>query len=323
MNRAFSARRVTTVAASTLVAAVLLTSCSSTSNDVAAGETRTVQTVMGEVSVPVDIDSVIVLEGRRDTDIALALDLPLVGFPARDPADGYELRGPLADAIDAAMEEGAEELFLVDEINIEAIAQKAPSVIISRSTEIEPIKDQLEAIAPVIAIGNQDETTWQEDLLTVGEATGTEARAEELIAEYEARVLEIQTTYATQIAENSVVAFEYDDEGSDVGGGRLESLVLEDVGALPSEAFATALASDETQEFSYEQTLSAYDDADAILVFVTSSAWWDEVNADALWQQLPAVAAGHVVRGDRLTHDGGPITAMKILDAVEELYKTI
>ncbi|QHC58714.1 ABC transporter substrate-binding protein [Rathayibacter sp. VKM Ac-2760] len=305
-------------ATTTIVAVSLLTACSAAGGG--AEQTRQVDTVRGAVEVPSAIDSVVVLEGRRDTDIVLALELPLVGFPARDAADGYELRGPLADAIDAATADGAEELFLVDEINLESIAEKAPSLIVSRSTEIEPIAAELEAIAPVVAIGNQDETTWQEDILTVGAATGTEELAQEWIDRYDARVAELKTAFAEEIAATPVVPFEFDDEGSDVGGQRLESLVLEDLGATPSAAFASALASGETVEFSYEQTLSAYQDAGGIYVFVTSADWWAELQATDLWQELPAVAAGDVVRGDRLTHDGGPITAMRILDQLEELY---
>ncbi|MEJ5914374.1 ABC transporter substrate-binding protein [Pseudokineococcus sp. 1T1Z-3] len=290
-----------------------------------AAPTRTVDTVMGEVAVPEpeDIDSVVVLEGRRDTDVVLALDLPLVGYPSRDPADGYELRGPLADGLEAADAQGAQPLFLVDEINLEAIAQVAPDLIVSRSTELEPIMAELQAIAPVVPIGNQDETTWQADLLTVGAATGRTAEAEALIAEYDARVQEIRTRYAEQIATTSVVPFEYDDEGTDVGGGRLESMVLQDVGALPSEAFAQALDSGETVEFSFEQTRTAYDDADAILVFVTSAQMWASMGQDALWTSLPAVEQGQVVRGDRLTHDGGPLTALHVLDQVEQLYASV
>jgi len=301
---------------------LVLAGCATTGPD-AASAGRTVDTVRGEVTVPESIDSVVVLEGRRDTDIVLALDLPLVGYPARDIADGYELRGPLADEIDAAIETGASELFLVDEINLEAIAEAAPSIIVSRSTEIEPIAAELEAIAPVVAIGNQDETTWQEDLVTVAEATGTEAKAEELLAAYDARVEEIKTTYAAQIASTPVVAFEFDDEGTDVGGQRLESIVLEDIGVLPSQAFDDALTGTETLEFSFEQTFTAYQDAGAILVFVTSAEWWESMSNDELWTSLPAVQAGQVVRGDRLTHDGGPITAMHILDQIEQLYQTV
>lgn len=304
-------------------ALMLATACAVPEAGAPAGATRTVQTVMGDVSVPEQIDSVVVLEGRRDTDIALALDLPLVGYPARDIADGYELRGPLADELDQAAVDGARELFLVDEINLEAITEAAPSLIISRSTEIEPIAEELSAIAPVVAIGNQDQTTWQEDLLTVGQATGTQAKAQELIDAYEARVAEIRTTYADQIASTPVVPFEYDDEGSDVGAQRLESLVLTDLGAVPGEALATSRASGETVEHSYEQTLDAYDDAGALLVFVTSGQWWADLQGDPLWQALPAVQNGNVVRGDRLTHDGGPITAMHVLDQLEQLYAAV
>jgi len=319
-------RNIVLAVASLGASALLLSGCSSAAApSEATGATRTVDTVLGEAIVPEQIDSVIVLEGRRDTDIVLALELPLVGFPGRDVSDGYDIEAPLTELLDAAIADGAEELFLVDEVNIEAIAQKAPTIVVSRSTEIVPIKDQLDALTTVVAIGNQAETTWQEDLLTVGEATGTTAKAEELIAEYDARVLEIQTTYAEQIASTKVVPLEYSSEKSDVGGGRLQSIVLADVGVLPAEAFAEALSrpNENNVEFSPEQTLTAYSDADAILAFVTTAETWAAKDEDDLWTALPAVVDGQVVRADRMSHDGGPITAMYILDKLEELYQTV
>ena len=66
-----------------LTITVFLASCSS-SEDAAESSTaggRTVETVLGEVTVPEEINSVVVLEGRRDLDIVLSLGLPLKGYP--------------------------------------------------------------------------------------------------------------------------------------------------------------------------------------------------------------------------------------------------
>jgi iron complex transport system substrate-binding protein len=69
--------------------------------------------------------------------------------------------------------------------------------------------------------------------------------------------------------------------------------------------------------------LAKHSDAGAILVVVETAEEWAALEADPLWNELPAVAAGNVVRTDKMTHEGGPITAMRILDLIEQLYETV
>ncbi|NQX11574.1 ABC transporter substrate-binding protein [Microbacteriaceae bacterium VKM Ac-2855] len=316
------ARRVAPALLATVTAVALLAGCAGTAEGAdSTADGVTVESQLGPVTIPADIDSIVVLEGRRDLDIVLSLGLPLVGVPYREVGEA-DLEAPLAEAYAVAAENGAEELFLDDEINIEAVAAAAPSLIISRVDDVEPILEELQAIAPVLAIGDQDRTTWQEDLLLVAEATGTSAKAEELIAEYDARVAEIASTYADVIAANTVVPLGTDSEGSQVRPNRLLSTALTDVGAQPSAAFAEAVSIDDGVEYGPEQLFDAHQDADGIVALVNTADEWEATQADPLWQQLPAVQAGHVVRSDRGTHEGGPITAMWSLDVIESLYLT-
>jgi len=311
-----------TAAAATV--ALTLVGCASGSATEAAGG-RSVDTALGAVVVPDAIDSVVVLEGRRDLDIVLSLGLPLVGFPYEGPDQKLELEAPLAEATAAAVADGAEELFLADEINLEAIAEVAPSVIVSRIDDVEPIADELDAIAPVLPVhSHSDGVTWQEDLMVIAEATGTTERADEIIAEYDARVEEIATTYAEQIAATPVVSMNGGPEGTDIQGTRLQNATLMALGGVPTEALLEARELvDESLEFSPEQTLAAHDDAGAILVAVETAEDWAALQADPLWNELPAVKAGNVVRTDKMTHEGGPITAMHVLDLLEQLYETV
>ena len=41
-----------------------------------------------------------------------------------------------------------------------------------------------------------------------------------------------------------------------------------------------------------------------------------------LWQQLPAVQQGRVVRSNNATHEGGPLTAAHSLELLGQLYAT-
>lgn len=192
-----------TIAALALVPA-LLTGCGAVAAESTAGSVRTVETTLGKVSVPADIDSVVVLEGRRDLDIVLSLGLPLTGYPYEEKGS-LDLTSPTADALETAQQNGAKELFLADEINLEAIIGADPDLIVSRAEDVEPIRAELEAIAPVIAIGDQSTSTWQDDLELVAAATGTEDRAQTLIDEYSTRVSALKDQYGPALRENTFV----------------------------------------------------------------------------------------------------------------------
>lgn len=293
---------------------------SNSANSAVSGDARTVDTVLGEVAVPTEIDSVVILEGRRDLDIVLSLGLPLTGYPYEE-AGSLDLESPVAENLEAAKENGAEELFLADEINIEAIVAAEPDLIVSRVDDVEPIREELEAIAPILAIGDQSTSTWQDDLRLVAEATGTEDRAEELIGEYESGVEELSAKYADILSENSFVPMSYNGESLETRPNRLLSLTLQDLGAKPSEAFQAAIDGEEA-EYSREQTLEGFKDADAIVALVNDPQVWEEFQNDSLFKQLPSVAEGHVIRSDKQTHEGAALTALHTLDVIEKLLET-
>lgn len=304
--------------------ALALAACSSSESDESSTGSggRTVSTPLGDVTVPSQIESVVVLEGRVDLDIVLSLGLPLGGFPRE--VESTDLESPLAELEDAAIEDGAQDLFLAGEINVEAIAEAAPSLIIGNTDSIEPIQDDLEAIAPVIAIGDHsDGGSWRDDLEMVAQATGTEERATELLATYDARFDEVKKTYATQIADTPVASFGYNDGVTRIAPTRMQVAALVELGARPSAAFAEGIANPDGVEFGPEQTYDKFADAEALLVAVNDADVWDELQTDPLWTSLPAVEAGRVIRTDRMTFQGGPTTAMATLDLIEQMYQTV
>lgn len=294
-------------------------SASSTNNQ--SQSSRTVTTSIGEVTVPADIDSVVVLEGRRDLDIVLSLGLPLTGYPNQEKSENG-LESPLAKELEAAKKAGAEAIFLDDDINIEAIAAKEPDVIISREEDVKEILPELQEIAPVLVIGDQDSSTWQDDLNLVAKATGTEDKAKEVISRYDAAVAETKKKYAEKLSGNTFAPIGYDSEKVEIRSGRLLSLVLQDLGAQPSQAFSTAISS-EKAEFSPEELLAAGKDATAIIMLVNDTAEWEGLQKNQLYQQLPAVSAGKVVRSDRQTHEGAGLTAIHCVGVIDQLLATL
>lgn len=306
-------------------AGLILTGCtgantpSSTSSQPEAS--RTVHTDIGDVTVPTEIDSVVVLEGRRDLDIVLSLGLPLTGYPDQE-RDSRDLESPLNNELEQAKAAGAEPIFLDDEINIEAIVAKAPDLIITRDEETEGILDKLQQIAPVLIIGDQDSSSWQDDLRLVAQATGTEDKAKQIIDNYEASVAALTKKYNELGGKHIFAPIGYDSEKVEIRGGRLLSTVLQDVGVTPSQAFQQAIDNSEAT-FSPEELLSAGEDATALVMLVNDAADWEALQNNHLYQMLPAVQAGQVVRSDRQTHEGAGLTALHCLKVLDELLETL
>ncbi|WP_237669232.1 hypothetical protein [Rhodococcus sp. BS-15] len=70
------------VALGAVLVASLVSSCGvDTEPATTDSATHSVTTQFGTVEVPDRIESVVVIDGRRDLDIALAFDLPIVGIP--------------------------------------------------------------------------------------------------------------------------------------------------------------------------------------------------------------------------------------------------
>lgn len=302
-----------------LCSAMLLSACGSPS-ETTETTNASVETALGTLNIPSEINSVVILEGRRDLDIALALELPVVGYPYEE-AGSLELDSPLVAQLEQAKLNGAEEIFSADDISLEAIAAADPDLIISRLSDVEPIQEQLETIAPVLPIGEQDTSTWRHDLRLVAQATGTEERAEELIADYDSRINALSTQYADILANNTFAPLSFNGESLETRPNRLLSVVLRDFGATPSQAFDAAINGDATK-YSPEQVLTGFGDADGLIMLVNSPQTWQELQDNQLYKQLPAITEGHFVRSDKQTHEGGPLTALHALDVIEQLLRT-
>ena len=58
-----------------------------------------------------------------------------------------------------------------------------------------------------------------------------------------------------------------------------------------------------------------------MIAAITSEEDLQAMNANPLWTGLPAVRSDRIVRTDKFTNDGGPLTALWALGLVEELYE--
>ncbi|MGV8871832.1 MAG: ABC transporter substrate-binding protein [Rhodococcus sp. (in: high G+C Gram-positive bacteria)] len=306
------------VALGAVLVACLVSSCGSDTEPAAnSSATHSVTTQFGTVEVPDRVESVVVIDGRRDLDIALAFDLPIVGMPVETEAPP-EIPGPLTEPTRMLLADGVPELYPRNTVDLEAVARVEPDLIIGRDEVIEEIHDQLSAIAPVLPVGSTGSgVSWQQDVTTIGDALNLHDDAKAILGEYTSRVDELRLRHAGAIANTTVLPISTSEEGGiSVGRQRVPSIVLEDVGARFASAWTDA-----TPEIEYgPENVTAASDAVAMIASITSEQDLQAMSANPLWEGLPAVRDDRIVRTDKFTNDGGPLTALWTLDLVDELY---
>lgn len=149
---------------------------------------RTLQTSHGSVTLdhpPVRIVSTSVTV----TGTLLAIDAPVIASGAATPNQRLtDQQGFFRQWADVARQRGVKRLY-IGEPNAETVAGEAPDLIIVAATGGDsalPIYDQLKAIAPVLVV-NYDDKSWQELAQELGQATGHEAQAANVIAAFDAQ----------------------------------------------------------------------------------------------------------------------------------------
>ncbi|MCG8352286.1 MAG: iron-siderophore ABC transporter substrate-binding protein, partial [Chloroflexales bacterium] len=150
----------------------------------AGAETRTIRHAMGETEVQDSPQRVVVLD-TGELDSVLALGITPVGAVTAIAKDGV-FPNYLQDRI-----ANIELVGTTQEPNLEKIAALQPDLILSSKLRHEEIYDELSQIAPTVfseAVG----VVWKENLLLNAEALGKKAEAEQLLADYQARLEALQ-----------------------------------------------------------------------------------------------------------------------------------
>ncbi len=231
---------------------------------------------------------------------------------------------PLNSRLTTAREAGARELFARNSINLEAVAAAAPDLILGRDEDVEEIRSELTAIGPVLPLGSTSSgVAWQQDLRLVAEATGTEDRAESLLADYESRIAAVRSRHAAALTTPILSLSWAPDTGGEVLSDRLMTIVLTDVGVTASAVMQEVVDSGERQSFSPEEVLRLSRGADALMVVANSADARQSLLDHPLWRQVPAVSAGRLVWADKYSNEGGPLTANHALDLADQLLATI
>ncbi|KIP52539.1 Fe2+-enterobactin ABC transporter substrate-binding protein [Leucobacter komagatae] len=192
------ARRLPTLVAAAAAAALLLAGCSSTAPEQAAADTasesggdwpRTIEHAAGSTTIdeqPLRIVSV----APSVTGGLLSIEAPLVATGAAPVTPLSDENGFFTQWADVAVERGVEVAYKDLELDIDAVDQFEPDLIIGSANGGDNALDayeQLSEIAPTVLLDYGD-ATWQELTTQLAEITGLEDTATEVLADYDAWV---------------------------------------------------------------------------------------------------------------------------------------
>jgi len=161
-----------------------LAGCGRGETDESSAETRTVESPMGPVELPVDPKRLVAIYAT-DIDVALVLDLPLVGGGTARGTGGEE---PFASYQPEEELEGVKPLATYPEANYEQIAAVNPDCIINSTPPEGDRYERLSEIAPTLNLDEAQEEGWRPYLRAAAEAFERETLAQHFIADYEERV---------------------------------------------------------------------------------------------------------------------------------------
>ncbi len=263
----------------------MVTGCSSDNGKENTQETRTVQSVKGEVEIPANPQRIVDISGSSE-------ELVLLGHTpvATANVDSYEttkVPSYIEDKLGDAKVVGHS---MMDTMDIEAILAAEPDLIIMAPRQ-EKIYDQLKEIAPVVMLEDRS-NDWEAKLKDVAALFGQEKEAQEWLDAYYKKAEELgkeikkangeDTTYLTVLASSG--QFMVFTEGG-IGTVLKEDMKLPQPTNMPKQDSITLPTV--TMEGLSEI------DADHIIVIATESDKAD-LDASTVWPEIRAVKEGNV-----------------------------
>ena len=293
-----------------------LVGCSATGIGAGAGQSsagdRTVTTSLGTYAIPTEPQRVIAIDSRLGLEPGVALELPMIGY-------SYGQAEPWVPI-------GVDVPLLKSPPSIEEIAAMAPDLIlctdVGADSELWPLK-KLHEIAPTLPL---DYTKpWRSNLQQLIDWLGwvdTE-RATKAMTGYDARVAEVKSSHATTIADATIAIVQYSEDGVRASAAAFTSQqVAADLGVQVAEIEGALSSDGRTLALISKERYDVFDHADAMLV-TSDAATAKTVEADKVWQRIPAVAAGHVVYSEGNINYGSIYTATKGLDLFDQLLTSM
>lgn len=275
-----------------------------------AADTHGITTSAGTYDVPDQPQRVVAVDFRLDVEPALALGLPVIGYGVQEERLDW-----------IPLPEGA--TFVGGPADREAIAALDPDLIVCTDipgSDYWPI-DRLGGIAPVIPVDYK--LNWQANLTRMGDWLGRRPAADRFIAAYTGELDKVKAAHAAAIAGKLVAAIWFEPDSSEVQlllGEGTSNVTL--AGQVLADLGGRTIASDRLGEYgviSVERAPEVLGAVDAFLLDADDESRLAALEANPIWQRLPAVAAGRIVKASG-TFYGGGYSARHIIPAWERLF---
>lgn len=223
--------------------------------------TRTIVHAAGTTEVPVDPQRIVTLQDQNALLPLLELGVKPVASAGLVAADGTTTFRR-TEGFDTG---GIQFLGAYGEPNLEAIAAARPDLIVSDEYGGEGVYDELSRIAPTVFVQVFDRPLT-DALGDFAEVVGEEQRAEQLLADYQARIDRFRAALGGDLDRTTVSLLSTGDPGRFYradAGGQAQYTVMRDLG-LPRPAPQREGAAPDDAEYGLERL--AEHDADAVLV---------------------------------------------------------
>lgn len=257
----------------------------------AASEGRLVETPLGRLALPAEPRRVVAIDSRISLEMALALELPLIGYSHSRARPWVPVPGSVP--------------FLAAPPDLEQILMLEPDLILCPDTaphsEWWPL-DRLTRIAPVLPSNHR--IHWRTNLDRLADWLARPKTAARVTADYAERIAGLRRRHDTLIQRNLFAAATYDplkrrlvvrSDGTgygfvmpaqvlaDLGGRTIEAGQLGPYGEVALESFGDVLGQ-----------------VDGILLIDLGDRAPLALGREPLWRRLPAVRAGkvHIVQGN-------------------------
>jgi iron complex transport system substrate-binding protein len=171
----------------------------------ATSECRVVQHRSGKTCIPMNPQRIVALEARFMPDALLSLGIKPVGIMSTNHAD----RGAMYFGLSTDELSGIEIVGNVGQPSLEKILMLKPDLILS-SEDSKPIYKQLSVIAPTVVLEMDEPTFSIKDIFrSIAKVLDQEEKAEEVLAQYQKRVKELQERIDNQLQkrEYSFIAY--------------------------------------------------------------------------------------------------------------------
>lgn len=280
---------------------------------------RTVSNDFGETTIPAPPQRIVTLY-QGATDSAVALGITPIGV-----VDSW-LEKPMYRYLRDALS-GVEHVGLETQPNLEKIAWLDPDLIVATHFRHERIRPLLEMIAPTVATHTVFD--FKATLALVAEATGREARAQDLLRNWDDRVADFRRKIAVRLdgawpQKAAVIRFKSDHVRiytTGFAGSILGELGFEQPDALHDRGWGMKLTSQENIPVMNADVIFVLLEPDDPVIADNYQDW----ASHPLWHQLDAVRNERVFEVDAVNWimGGGILAANAMLDDLYAHYELV